>query len=253
MYWLRFVHEGVEYPGYLDGDRVKAVSGNVFTGQCCETGLAVPLAQIKLAVPCRPTKIIGVGLNYKDHAAEMKMELPLEPILFFKPPSSLLANGEPIVLPAGVKRTDYEAELAVVIGKPARRVPAARALEYVFGYTCGNDVTARDLQKTDQQWTRAKSFDTFCPLGPWIASGIDATDLEIALEVNGKLKQRSRTSQLVFGVAELVAYISSIMTLEAGDVIMTGTPSGVGPLLVGDVVTVRITGVGELTNTVAPS
>jgi 2-keto-4-pentenoate hydratase/2-oxohepta-3-ene-1,7-dioic acid hydratase in catechol pathway len=244
------MYQGQEQVGFLEGNFVKIVSGEPLSGRYRETGEAIPSDSIQPGVPCRPTKIIGIGLNYRDHAAEMKMELPNEPILFLKPPSSLLSHGAPIIMPPVNSRVDYEAELAVVIGKQARHVKPEEALNYVFGYTCGNDVTARHLQKKDIQWSRAKSFDTFCPLGPYIATGIDAADLGITLELNGVKKQQSRTSQLSFSVEELIAFVSGVMTLEPGDVIMTGTPAGVGPLHKGDVVTVRIEGVGELTNTV---
>lgn len=250
MHWLRFQHNGEQFDGYLDGERIKAVSGEVFSGRCRETGLVVPLAEVALDTPCRPTKIIGIGLNYRDHAAEMNLPLPKEPVMFLKPPSSLLAAGRPVLLPEMARRVDYEAELAVVIGKAAWQVPASEAPGFVFGLTCGNDVTARDLQQADQQWTRAKSFDTFCPLGPWIVTELDPADLEIVLTVNGQVRQHSRTSRMHFGVAELVAFTSRVMTLLPGDVILTGTPAGIGQLHSGDAVTVRILGIGELTNPV---
>jgi len=250
MHWLRFEHNGQQYNGYLEDERVRAVSGEVYSGQCRETGLVLPLSEVTLDVPCQPTKIIGIGLNYSDHAAEMNLALPKEPVMFLKPPSSLLAAGRPVRLPDQAGRVDFEAELAVVIGKAARQVSASEALKFVFGFTCGNDVTARELQKVDQQWTRAKSFDTFCPLGPWIVTGLDPADLEIVLTVNGEVRQHSRTSRMQFGVAELVAYTSRVMTLLPGDVILTGTPAGIGPLHSGDTVTVHIRELGELTNPV---
>jgi 2-keto-4-pentenoate hydratase/2-oxohepta-3-ene-1,7-dioic acid hydratase in catechol pathway len=251
MNWLRFHYNGRQFDGYLEGERVKAVSGDVFSGQCRETGLVAPLAEVTLDTPCRPTKVIGIGLNYRDHAAEMNLALPKEPVMFLKPPSSLLAPGAPIIRPAMTRRVDYEAELAVVIGRIASNVSVSDAPDFVFGLTCGNDVTARDLQQADQQWTRAKSFDTFCPLGPWIVTDLNPSDLEIILTVNGKVRQHSRTSRMLFGVAELVAFTSRVMTLLPGDVILTGTPAGIGPLQSGDTVTVRIEGLGELTNPVS--
>ncbi|MBS4032080.1 MAG: fumarylacetoacetate hydrolase family protein [Clostridiales bacterium] len=250
MRWVFFTVDGNEYVGFLKDDQIMVVQGDPFQRDYWETGDVFRLDDVVLTAPCRPTKIVCIGLNYKDHAQEMKMELPEEPILFLKPPSAVLPHGGDIVYPDGVKRLDYEGELAVVIGKRAKNVPAAEALQYVFGYTCSNDVTARDLQKKDQQWTRAKSFDTFCPLGPWIATDLDSANLNISLEVNGVRKQASNTSQLAFAVPELIAFVSGVMTLEPGDVILTGTPSGVGPLQKGDTVTVKIDGVGELTNTV---
>lgn len=250
MNWLRFQYNSELFDGYLDGDIIRAVSGEVFSGRCRETGLVVPLAEATLATPCQPTKIIGIGLNYREHAAEMNLALPKEPVMFLKPPSSLLPPGSPIILPEAARRVDHEAELAVVIGKTARQVSVAEALKSVFGLTCGNDVTVRDLQRADQQWTRAKSFDTFCPLGPWIVTELAPDDLEIILTVNGKVRQHSRTSRMLFGVAELVAFTSRVMTLLPGDVILTGTPAGIGPLQSGDTVTVHIEGLGELTNPV---
>ena len=250
MKWLRFKHGEQELTGFLDGGLVRGVNGSIYSGEWSETGQVFELPEIEYLPPCLPSKIVAVGLNYRDHAEEMKMDVPLEPVIFLKPPSSLLAHGGSIILPADVRRMDYEAELAVVIARRAHRVDVENSLYYVLGYTCGNDVTARDLQKKDQQWTRSKSFDTFCPLGPWIVTDCDVSDLGVELDVNGERKQRSRTSQLAFGVPELVAFISGIMTLEAGDVILTGTPAGVGKLHQGDTVTVRIEGIGELTNSV---
>lgn len=251
MRWLRFRHEGNEYTAYLEGDNVHAVNGDIYSGRWNDARRTFDLKAVELLTPCQPGKIICVGLNYRDHAEEFKLEVPEQPILFLKPPSSLLAHGGAIVCPDGVRRLDYEAELAVVIGRKARQITASQAPGFVFGYTCANDVTARDLQKIDQQWTRAKSFDTFCPLGPWIATGLDAGDLPVSLQLNGDTRQSSRTSQLAFDVPYLVSFISSVMTLEPGDVILTGTPSGVGPLRKGDMVTVSIEGIGELTNSVA--
>ncbi len=250
MRWLRFRQGENEYTAYLDGEFARAVTGDIYSGRWHDTGRTFHLAEVEFLTPCRPGKIICVGLNYRDHAAEFKMEVPAQPVLFLKPPSSLLPHGGAIVYPDGVRRLDYEAELAVVIGKKARHVSGEQAREVVFGYTCANDITARDLQKIDQQWTRAKSFDTFCPLGPWIATGLDDSDLPVSLLLNGEIRQSSRTAQLAFDVPFLVSFISSVMTLEPGDVILTGTPSGVGPLQKGDTVTVSIGGIGELSNTV---
>ncbi|EEG79015.1 fumarylacetoacetate hydrolase family protein [Dethiobacter alkaliphilus] len=250
MKWARFSFQGKECTGFLRENILHVIKGDYFKGNWQETGETVALDEAKLYAPCRPSKIICVGLNYRDHAAEMKMELPAEPIMFMKPPSAVIGPGEAIVLPHWIGRTDYEAELAVVMGKTAKNVSAQQAGDYIFGYTCGNDVTGRRLQKTDGQWTRAKSFDTFCPLGPWIATEIDAADLEISLELNGEIRQQSSTAQLVFGPHKLIELISRVMTLEPGDVIMTGTPSGVGPLTEGDRVTVNIDQIGALSNSV---
>lgn len=200
--------------------------------------------------PVRPGKFVCVGLNYRDHAAEMKKALPPEPMIFFKPSTAVLDPGATILLPPGVGRVDHEAELAVVIGRRAHRVPRARAWEYVFGITAVNDVTARDIQSKETQYTRAKSFDTFGPIGPSIARGLNGTDRRVEGWVNGVCRQQSTTAQLIFPVDFLVEYVTFVMTLEPGDVISTGTPSGVGPLAAGDVVSVRVDGVGELTNAV---
>ncbi|WP_245395572.1 fumarylacetoacetate hydrolase family protein [Anthocerotibacter panamensis] len=208
------------------------------------------LDEVTLLPPCQPTKIIGVGKNYADHAQEMGGQVPAEPLLFLKVPSSLTAPGQPIVLPQVSQMVHYEGELAVVIGKLASRVPIETAQEYIAGYTCGNDVTARDFQRKDNQWTRAKGFDSFCPLGPCLRPGpLDpATRLETRL--NGKIVQSAPISQMVFSPYFLVAYISQIMTLYPGDVILTGTPAGVGSLSPGDLVNITIEGIGTLTNPV---
>jgi 2-keto-4-pentenoate hydratase/2-oxohepta-3-ene-1,7-dioic acid hydratase in catechol pathway len=198
----------------------------------------------------RPSKIIGIGQNYRAHAAEMGKGIPEEPLMFLKPSTAVIADGMPIERPAGYERVDYEGELGVVIGKRARRVSREQALEYVKGYVCVNDVTVRDLQKKDGQWTRAKGFDTFCPIGPRIVADLDPRNLRITTRVNGVVKQDSSTSDLIFDVAALISFVSHHMTLEEGDVISTGTPSGVGPLQPGDVVEVEIAGIGVLRNPV---
>jgi 2-keto-4-pentenoate hydratase/2-oxohepta-3-ene-1,7-dioic acid hydratase in catechol pathway len=212
-----------------------------------------PLDELSLLAPIVPTKIVCVGLNYPAHADESSMVLPSEPLLFFKPPSAVIGPEATILLPPQSERVDYEAELAVVIGRRCRNVGPGEAWDYVLGATCGNDVTARDLQQLDDQWTRAKGFDTFCPLGPWMVTGLrdaDVADLEVACRVNGALRQTGRTSEMTFSPSELIAYASSIMALEPGDVIMTGTPEGVGPLAAGDVVEVEVGGIGVLRNPV---
>jgi 2-keto-4-pentenoate hydratase/2-oxohepta-3-ene-1,7-dioic acid hydratase in catechol pathway len=203
---------------------------------------------VKLLSPCLPSKVVAVGLNYRDHAEEMGLAIPEEPILFLKPSTSVIGPGDMIVLPPQSTRVDYEAELAIVISKSARNVPSEKAGEYILGFTCLNDVTARDLQAKDGQWTRAKSFDTFCPIGPWIDTEIDGSDLKIELILNGETKQESRTSNLIFNSAKLVEFISTVMTLHPGDVIATGTTSGIGPMGPGDTVEVRIEGIGSLVN-----
>lgn len=209
------------------------------------------LDEVQLLAPCQPTKIVAVGLNYVAHAAESNAQAPAEPLFFLKPPGAVIGPGAKILYPDHLsQRVEHEAELAAVIGRPAYRVESEEALGYVWGYTCANDVTARDLQHRDGQWTRSKSFDTFCPLGPWIVSGLDTTDLHVRCWVNGDLRQEGRTREMIFTVAELIASISAVMTLEAGDVILTGTPAGVGPLQPGDRVSVEISGIGRLENEV---
>jgi 2-keto-4-pentenoate hydratase/2-oxohepta-3-ene-1,7-dioic acid hydratase in catechol pathway len=198
----------------------------------------------------RPSKIVCIGRNYVAHAAERQVDVPDEPLIFLKPPSALIGHGAPIEFAADVGRVDHEAELAVIIRSQARRVSRENALGHVLGYTCANDVSARDYQKKDGQWTRAKGFDTFCPLGPWINTDLDPSDLAVRCLVNGELRQDGRTSQMVFGVPALISFVSHVMTLEPGDVILTGTPAGVSQLFDGDMVSVEIEGIGALRNPV---
>jgi len=206
----------------------------------------------KLLAPVLPGKIIAVGLNYRDHAQEMGHALPQNPILFMKPSTTVIGPDEKIIYPAQSSRVDYEAELGVVISRRCRNVKAGQARDFILGYTCFNDVTARDLQVADGQWTRAKSFDTFAPIGPWIVSDIeDPHKLAISSRLNGEIKQSSSTTNLIFSVFDLVEFISSVMTLEKGDVIATGTPSGIGPMNRGDDISIEIEGIGTLTNMVA--
>jgi len=206
---------------------------------------------VRLLSPILPSKVVAIGKNYADHAREMGDEPPSEPVLFLKPSTSVIGPGAAITYPRLSQQVDFEGELAIVIGRLCREVPLERANEVILGYTCANDVTARDLQKADGQWARAKGFDTFCPIGPWISTDVDPTDLAISTTVNGQIKQQSRTSMLLHGVAELVAFVSNVMTLLPGDVILTGTPAGVGPLRPGDEVAVTIEGIATLTNTVS--
>lgn len=200
----------------------------------------------ELRAPVRPTKVVCVGRNYAAHAKELGNEVPKEPLLFLKPPTALIGPGEQVVLPRASERVEHEAELGVVIGRRARRVSPEDALGYVFGYTCVCDVTARDLQRRDVQFTRAKGFDTFCPTGPWLETELDPRDLGVRCVVSGALRQSGRTSQMVFPVATLLSAMSHVMTLEPGDLLVTGTPEGVGPLVAGDELVVAIDGIGEL-------
>jgi 2-keto-4-pentenoate hydratase/2-oxohepta-3-ene-1,7-dioic acid hydratase in catechol pathway len=237
--------------GALGEEVVATVAGHPFGGPIEFTGERRPLADIRLVSPILPTKVIAVGRNYAEHARELGNEVPSEPLIFSKPSTSVVGPGEAVIYPEKLsERVDYEGELAVVIGRLCRDVPAERANEVIFGYTCANDVTARDLQRKDGQWTRAKGFDTFCPIGPWIQTELDPTDLAITTTVNGELRQSARTSQLIFPIPALIAYISAVMTLVPGDVILTGTPEGIGPLSIGDEVSVGIEGIGTLTNRV---
>ena len=201
----------------------------------------------------KPTKVIALGLNYRDHAEEFKMPIPEEPIIFMKPSTAVIRDGDPILYPRGATRVDYEAELAIVIGKQARNVPAERASEFIRGFACLNDVTERHIQGRDGQWTRAKGFDTFCPIGPVITDEIDPGAVEIRAYLNGEMKQNSNTKNLIFGIPRIIEFVTSVMTLLPGDVIATGTPSGVGPMLPGDEIAIEIAGIGRLRNVVSAS
>ena len=234
----------------IAGLTVAEIEGHPF-GTITFTGQRWALADVRLLSPILPSKVIGIGRNYADHAAELGNDVPSEPLMFLKPSSSIIGPRDPIRRPPQSKQVEHEAELAVVIGaRGARRIDRANALKAVFGYTVANDVTARDLQRRDVQFTRAKGFDSFCPLGPWIETELDPSDLEVRCEVNGEVRQLGRTRDMVFDVATLVSYVSHVMTLLPGDVILTGTPAGVSPLVAGDTCVVRIEGIGEIANPV---
>jgi 2-keto-4-pentenoate hydratase/2-oxohepta-3-ene-1,7-dioic acid hydratase in catechol pathway len=250
MKFVRCVHQGITMYGLLEQDAIRIISGDIFSTYTV-TAATVASAEAVILPPCVPSKIIAVGLNYRSHAAEMNMALPDEPLLFLKPATAVIGHGDAIVYPAMAQRVDYEGELGVVIGKTCRHVAAAEAARYILGYTCFNDVTARDLQKKDGQFTRAKGFDTFAPVGPCIATDLAPDNLAIATFLNGRQRQHGTTSDLIFPVYHLVAFISRIMTLLPGDLIATGTPSGIGPMQAGDRIEVRIEGIGTLKNTVA--
>lgn len=236
--------------GVLKGEYVYPLRGSVF-GNFEVDEVGVPISAVGLLPPAMPSKIVAVGVNYKDHAREMRRILPEEPLIFLKPPSAVVGPGDIIVYPKMAKRVDYEGELAVVMKKTARQLGDEVPVdEYILGYTCFNDVTARDLQEKDGQFTRAKSFDTFAAVGPCIATGVDPSRVKIKTFLNGKLKQSGNTKNLIFAVPFLVRYISNIMTLLPGDIITTGTPAGVGPMSPGDRVDVQIEGIGTLSNTV---
>ncbi|MEU7616071.1 fumarylacetoacetate hydrolase family protein [Micromonospora rifamycinica] len=257
----RFAHaKGMSFgvvEGEAEGLTIAEIEGHPF-GQLQFSGARWALPDVRLLSPILPSKVVCVGRNYAEHAAEHGSEVPKEPLLFLKPSTSVIGPRDAIRLPVFSKQVEHEAELAVVIGAPgARRVDRATAARAIFGYTCANDVTARDLQRSDGQWTRAKGFDSFCPIGPWITTDVDVTDLEVRCEVGRnpdemEVRQLGRTKDMVFDVPALVSYISHVMTLLPGDVVLTGTPAGVSPLTDGDTVTVRIEGIGELTNSVVP-
>jgi 2-keto-4-pentenoate hydratase/2-oxohepta-3-ene-1,7-dioic acid hydratase in catechol pathway len=242
--------------GAVDGEdpkalTIEAIDGLPF-GDVARTGQRWALEDVRLLSPILPSKVVCVGRNYLDHAQEMGSDVPKEPLLFLKPSSSVIGPNDVIRLPPQSAQVEHEAELAVVIGLTgARRVDRAGAARAIFGLTCANDVTARDLQRSDGQWTRAKGFDSFCPLGPWITTGLDPGNLEVRCEVGEELRQLGRTKDMVFDVLTLISYVSHVMTLLPGDVILTGTPAGVGPLLDGDQVSVTIERIGTLTNRVA--
>ncbi|HEV2375283.1 MAG TPA: fumarylacetoacetate hydrolase family protein [Streptosporangiaceae bacterium] len=262
---VRFVAEGEVAYGVVgsargDGpdaeDVVAQLAGHPFGGKegAALTGVTYPLADVRLLAPVLPSKVLAVGRNYADHAREMGNEPSEEPILFLKPSTAVCGPSDPIRYPATLsQRVDYEGELAVVVSRLCRDVPADQVDSVILGYTCANDVTARDLQARDGQWARAKGFDTFCPLGPWIETDLDAADVELTTSVNGEVRQQARTSALLHTIPTLIAYASAVMTLLPGDVLLTGTPAGVGPLAVGDEVSVSIEGVGTLTNPVLDS
>ena len=244
MKFIRFSHNGeVKMGSLVDESTVRPLS--------VAAGSDIPLTEVELLTPTTPSKIVCVGLNYRCHATEMGHPIPDEPIIFLKPSTAVIAHKQTIVSPTCSRRVDYEAELAIVIGKDCRDVPKAKAHEFIFGYTCLNDVTARDLQAKDGQWTRAKSFDTFCPFGPFIETDLDPNNIGVRSFLNGELKQSGHTSNFIFDVATLVNFISGVMTLKTGDVIATGTPSGIGPMKPGDEIVIEIDGIGRLVNQVA--
>ncbi|WP_410608386.1 fumarylacetoacetate hydrolase family protein [Amycolatopsis sp. lyj-109] len=252
MRLARIAHPGGVAFASVEGDgddaQVLEIAEHPF-GQPNFTGKRWPLADVRLLAPILPSKVIAVGRNYAKHAAEFGNEVPSAPMLFLKPSTTVIGPNAAIRRP-DVGRVDFEGELAIVIGQPVKNVPAARAASAILGYTVANDVSARDLQKSDGQWGRAKGFDTFCPLGPWIETSLDASDLSLTAEVDGELKQDGRTSDLVHKIPELVEFVSGVMTLLPGDVILTGTPEGVGPIEGGQSVSITIEGIGTLTNPV---
>lgn len=240
---------GPQY-GWIFNDQVGPLEGSPFS-EFRRLEASIPLSDVRLHAPVIPSKIICVGRNYVAHAKEHAAEVPQVPLLFLKPPSAIIGNGDTIFLPPQSQQVEHEAELAVVIGKQGRWIEPEKARDHIYGYTVANDVTARDLQYRDGQWTRGKGFDTFCPLGPWVETEFDPADAVITCHVNGEMRQMTSTRDMVFSVRQLIAFASTVMTLEPGDVLLTGTPAGVGPLNPGDEVTVSIEGLGELHNRVA--
>ncbi|MBI2460029.1 MAG: fumarylacetoacetate hydrolase family protein [Candidatus Rokubacteria bacterium] len=244
---VRFTTDGRARYGLLERNQVVECQGTPY-GRLTRGRRRYPLKAVRLLPPCVPSKIVAVGLNYRDHAEEVGHAIPPEPIIFLKPSTALIGPGDDIVYPPITERVDYEAELAIVIRRRCRNVTAAEAPGYILGYTCLNDVTARDLQRRDGQWTRAKSFDTFSPMGPCIVTDIDPDNVEIEAYLNGERRQASNTKHFIFPVAEVISFVSRVMTLLPGDVISTGTPSGIGPMQVGDLIEIRIEGIGSLRN-----
>jgi len=250
MRFIRYQTEtGEDQSGWIQDNQVGAVYGDIF-GEFQRGEANTPLASVHLLPPLKPGKIICVGRNYVAHAQEHGSEVPKIPLLFFKPPSAVIGPGSTILLPPQSQQVEHEAELVVVIGRRGFGITPEETLNYILGYTIANDVTARDLQRSDLLWTRAKGFDTFCPLGPWIETDFDPADALITCHVNGEMQQMASTRDMVFTVRQLIAFASSIMTLEPGDIILTGTPSGVSPLAPGDEVEIKIEGIGTLKNRV---
>lgn len=245
----RVMADTESFYGVIDGNRVYRLKGIPFD-RIDYTGLEYDLDAVKLLAPCQPSKVVAVGKNYAAHADEMGEGRPKEPLLFLKPSTSVIGPNERIVYPSISKRLDYEGELGVVIGRKCRNIKPGHAQEYIFGYTCLNDVTARDIQKSDPQWTRGKGFDTFCPIGPHIETELDASRLSIVTRLNGEVRQKSTTDMMTYNIDELICYIAEVMTLLPGDIVATGTPEGIGSMEEGDLVEVEIEGIGVLENTV---
>ncbi len=253
---MRFIRytTGSDAPryGWVYEDRVGPIEGEPF-GEYRRMDAEIPLHMVRLLAPIRPGKIVCVGRNYAEHAREQSVDVPDIPLLFLKPPSAVIGPGDTIILPPQSRQVEHEGELAVVIGKRGRWIPAEDALKFLLGFTVANDVTARDLQRRDGQWTRGKGFDTFLPLGPWIETDLAPADILVQTRVNGEMRQMASTREMMFPVEQLIAFVSSVMTLEPGDLILTGTPAGIGPLHAGDTVEVTVEGIGSLSNPVAAS
>jgi 2-keto-4-pentenoate hydratase/2-oxohepta-3-ene-1,7-dioic acid hydratase in catechol pathway len=247
---VRFSDGGKARYGTISGKSIKVMTGTPYRG-IRYSGTTVMLNDVGLLAPVKPSKIVCLGLSYVSHSDEMKIKVPAEPLIFLKPSTAVIGPEDKIIYPEMSHQVDYECELAVVIGKKAAHVSPEKALDYVLGYTCFNDVTARDLQSKDRQWTRAKSFDTFAAIGPWIETEVDITDCPVETWLNGKLKQHGNARDLIFPVSGIVSFISNVMTLLPGDVIATGTPRGIGPMQPGDTVEIKIAPIGTLRNYVS--
>ena len=251
MKLARFLNDGLTKFGIVEGENIIEIEGSIFSN-FKKTSITHKLNSVKLLAPCEPSKIVAIGLNYKAHAAEFNKPLPEEPMIFMKPPTAVIGTGEKIIYPHHMsKRVDYEGELGVVIGKKAHMVKEEEAKDYILGYTCINDVTARDLQGKDVQYIRAKGFDTFAPMGPWIETDLNPLNVRIETYLNGEKKQDTSTHDMIFDVYHLLSFVSHVMTLLPGDVIATGTPSGIGKMKPGDKIEVKIEGIGSLVNTVS--
>jgi 2-keto-4-pentenoate hydratase/2-oxohepta-3-ene-1,7-dioic acid hydratase in catechol pathway len=244
---IRFINNGKTAYGILNKDVVKVIQGKPFN-KIKYSGVTLKLSDVKLLPPCIPTKIVCLGLNYRSHAEETKANIPKVPLLFLKPPTAIIGPEDKIIYPAMSERVDYEGEFGVVIKKKASRISSQKALDYVLGYTCFNDVTARDIQSSDGQWTRAKGFDTFAAFGPCIETDADPANTPIETYLNGKLKQKGNTNDLIFPIKEIISFVSRVMTLLPGDIIATGTPSGIGPMQDGDTIEIKIAPIGVLRN-----
>jgi 2-keto-4-pentenoate hydratase/2-oxohepta-3-ene-1,7-dioic acid hydratase in catechol pathway len=250
MQIIRFTHKKSETQyGWINEKYVGLLSSPPF-GAYRRLEATIPFEEIRLLPPVQPSKIIAIGRNYPEHAKEHGAEIPEVPLIFLKPPSSVIGPGATIILPPQSTQIEHESELGVVISRSGRWIKQENVKDHILGYTIVNDVTARDLQNRDNQWTRAKGFDTFCPVGPWIETDLDPSDIIITCRVNGEIKQMSSTREMVFNIRQLIVYISSVMTLESGDLILTGTPAGVGRLSDGDIVEAEIEGIGILKNPV---
>jgi 2-keto-4-pentenoate hydratase/2-oxohepta-3-ene-1,7-dioic acid hydratase in catechol pathway len=250
---VRFLEQNQIHYGVVQNDLIHSLAEDPFTSLGNNTnfqfeGKTYPLSYVKLLAPCLPSKVVCLGVNYRLHAQEMHDTPPPNPLIFIKPSTAIIGPEDSIILPRNWRRVDYECELAIVIGKNAKFVAEEESRKYVLGYTCFNDVTERQIQKEDRQWTRGKSFDTFAPIGPWIETEVNADDLKLETFLNGEVRQSSRTSELLFGISKLISFISEVMTLLPGDVIATGTPEGVAPMKPGDIVEVKIENIGTLRN-----